>query len=174
VSVLDKDATQKALDHYLKERQAQQQPTPATLPAAEPSYAAGNDLNYLMFNIGADIVGAFARMATRPAGALAATAAGASMAGAAADSGTLSSLSGALAQSGLGESLSLVDIGPASSAIANAVSGDLASGLADSVSTFAESAFGAATEAATEGASSSGLVDLVSDGIGAIVDGMFS
>ena len=68
VSVLDKDATQKALDHYLKERQRQGRPAPA-IDACMPASSPGRnyDLDYLMFDIGTDIVGAFARMAARPA-----------------------------------------------------------------------------------------------------------
>jgi predicted RNA-binding Zn-ribbon protein involved in translation (DUF1610 family) len=170
VSVLDKDATQKALDHYLKERQRQGRPVPvmAPTPAQERNY----DLDYLMFDIGTDIVGAFARMAARPAANVFAQAPAQvdAIAAAATDAASLPTLDAALAQSGLGESLSLVDIGSSGGAISEALAGDLGTGLAESAGTFAEGATNVAADVVSDG----GLVDLVSDGIGAIVEGIFS
>lgn len=172
VSVLDKDATQKALDHYLKERQRQGRPVPAMASPPPSSPGRNYDLDYLMFDIGTDIVGAFARMAARPAAnafAQAPAQVGA-MAAAATDAASLPTLDAALAQSGLGESLSLVDVGSSGGAITEALGGDLATGLADSAGAFAEGATNVAAEVVSDG----GLVDLVSDGIGAIVEGIFS
>jgi Transcription factor zinc-finger len=172
VSVLDKDATQKALDHYLKERQRQGQPVPVMTSAPASSSGRNYDLDYLMFDIGTDIVGAFARMAARPsANAFAALPADAgALALAATDGASLPTLDTALAQSGLGESLSLVDIGNSGGAIGDALGGDLSATLAESAGSFAEGATNAAADVASDG----GLVDLVSDGIGAIVEGIFS
>ncbi|MBL8522168.1 MAG: zf-TFIIB domain-containing protein [Betaproteobacteria bacterium] len=174
VSVLDKDATQKALDHYLKERQRQGRPVPVMAPT--PPSQRNYDLEYLMFDLGTDIVGAFARAAARPAAnAFAAVPAEAAAiaAAAATDVASLPTLDAALAQSGLGESLSLVDVG-GNGAIGEALTGglasDLASGLADSAGSLADGAASAATDVVADG----GLVDLVSDGIGAIVEGVFS
>ncbi len=170
VSVLDKDATQKALDHYLKERKRQGRPAPVVTPMPTSSPGRNYDLDYLMFDIGTDIVGAFARMAARPASALAAMPAGAETVAGAAANTALPSLTDALAQSGLGESFSLVDAGAGGSALGEALSGGLGAGLADSVSTFAEGTMNMAGDMVADG----GLVDLVTDGIGAIVDGIFS
>src|SRR6185369_36784 len=50
VSVLDKDATQKALDHYLKERNRQGRPVPAMTPTT--TSGQNHDLDYLLFDIG--------------------------------------------------------------------------------------------------------------------------
>lgn len=149
VSVLDKDATQKALDHYLKERQ--RQPVPAH--SAAPAAGSGSDLGYLMFDVGTDVVGVFARMAARPSAA-------------AADASALPSLNDALAQSGLENSLSFIDPAAAGGELGNVLTGDMASVLTESSDTLVAGA----AEAAGDG----GLVDLVSDGIGAIVEGIFS
>jgi Zn-finger nucleic acid-binding protein len=171
VSVLDKEATQKALDHYLQERQRQGRPVPPMAASPRPAGGRSSDFDYLMFDIGTDIVGAFARMAARPsAHAFAAAPMGMdALAGAAGDA-TLPSLSDALGSAGLGDTLSLVDAGATGSALSGALAGDLGTGLADSVDSFAGNMLGSTAEVVSD----SGLVDLVSDGIGAIVEGLFS
>jgi hypothetical protein len=166
VSVLDKDATQKALDHYLKERKRQGAPAEIFAPAAAPAQGRDYGMDYLMFNIGTDMVGAFARMAARPASHFGGVAAGGDMMAGAA----LGGLTDAMTKSGLGESLSLVDGGVGSSVLGDALSGDIGASLADSAGAFAEGLTGAAADVASSG----GLVDLVTDGIGAIVEGIFS
>ncbi len=169
VSVLDKEATQKALDHYLKERQRHGRPVPP-MPAPARSERRDYDLDYLMFDIGTDIVGAFARMASRPASAFAAVPISADVLTDAATAGGLPTLSDALSGAGLSDSLSLVDAGTTAGGLGDALTGDLGSGLADSVGSFAGDAMGSAGEVVAD----SGLVDLVTDGIGAIVEGIFN
>jgi len=166
VSVLDKEATQKALDHYLQERRRQGRPLPP-MNSPPPAERRNYDLDYLMFDIGTDIVGAFARMASRPASAFAAVPVSADVMAGAAQAAALPSLDDAIAGAGLADSVSLVDAG---SSLGGALTGDLGTGLADSVGSFAGDALGSTTEVVAD----SGLVDLVSDGIGAIVDGIFS
>ena len=169
VSVLDKEATQKALDHYLRERQRQGKPAPAISPVT--THGRNYDLDYLMFDIGTDIVGAFARIAARPAYSFASIPMSAdSIAGTALDAAAMPTLTDALAQSGLGESISLIDTGMSGGAIGEALSGDLGTGLVESVGTFAEGAMNVARDVVAD----DGLVDLVTDGIGAIVEGIFS
>lgn len=176
VSVLDKDATQKALDHYLQERKRQGQPVPMS-NTPYPADTSNRDLDYLWFDLGTDLVGAFARLASRPAGAWGNAAQAApvgAMTGVAMDSAAaLPTLDEALTGSGLGESLSLVPMDNAGAALNEAVSGDLMASVSDAVSSIGEDA-GALAEGAVETVADSGLVDLVSDGIGSIVEGLFS
>lgn len=181
VSVLDKDATQKALDHYLKERQRQGRPAPATpaLTHYPSSHQTGGGLDYLMFDIGTDVVSAFARLAARPmANAFSAgPAAAETMTGALAETATLPTLDDALTTSGLGDSLSLADAGFANAGLADHALGEtLTSGLGTLGSSASEDASVLAEGAgsAFESVGESGLVDLVGDGIGAIVEGIFS
>ena len=165
VSVLDKDATQKALDRYLAERQRQGRPVPAMTHAPVQERDLGMD--YLLFNIGTDMVGAFARMAARPASHFAGMSAGTDML---ASGASVPGLSDAFAQAGLGESLSLVDSGAGTGVLGDALSGDIGASLANSAGSFADGLTNAAAGVASDG----GLVDLVTDGIGAIVEGIFS
>jgi hypothetical protein len=164
VSVLDKDATQKALDHYLAARQKQGHATPTRVPAQ--TRTRGDLLDYVMFDIGTDIVGAFARSAARATAHLPAAAGGAALMGSGVANAALPDLTEALSQSGLGESLSLLDPNTGGAALG----GELGASLADSAGAFAESVTDVAGDVANEG----GLVDLVSDGIGAIVEGLFN
>ncbi len=161
VSVLDKDATQKALDQYLMERQRQGKPVPTIVHA--PVRESNLGMDYLLFDIGTDMVGAFARMAARPASHLAGISTGADML---AGGASVPALSDAFAQAGLGDSLSLVDSGLGSGAL----SGDIGASLANSAGSFAEGLTNAGADVAGDG----GLVDLVTDGIGAIVEGIFN
>ena len=165
VSVLDKDATQKALDHYLKERQRRGAPAPVM--AHTPRQERDSGMDYLLFNIGTDMVGAFARIAARPASHFPGVAGGAAML---AGGASLPGMSDAMAQAGLGESLSLVDSGGGSGALGDALSGDIGASLTDSADTFTEGLTSTAADVASDG----GLVDLVTDGIGAIVEGIFN
>lgn len=176
VSVLDKEATQKALDHYLQERKRQGQPVPIS-NTPNPTDTRHRDLDYLWFDLGTDLAGAFARLASRPAsawtGASQAIPVGA-MTGAAVDSAAaLPTLDEALSGSGLGESLSLAPMDHAAASLSDAVSGDLLASVTVAASSIGEGA-GSIAEGAVGTAAESGLVDLVSDGIGSIVEGLFS
>jgi hypothetical protein len=176
VSVLDKDATQKALDHYLQERKRQGQPVPVT-NTPYPTDTRNRDLDYLWFDLGTDLVGAFARLAARPSGAWANAAQAVpvgAMAGAAVDSAAaLPTLDEALSGSGLAESLSLVPMDTAGAALSEAVGGDLLASVTEAASSIGEGA-GSLAGGAVEAVADGGLVDLVSDGIGSIVEGLFS
>jgi ribosomal protein L31 len=170
VSVLDKDATQKALDHYLKERARHGRPLP---PAARSPVSPGRDAltDLFWFDVGTDLVGAFARLAARPASALTGAMAPAAPGLMATDMAALPTLDSALASSGLGDSLSLVDTSSAARSIGDLVSGDSLATLANGALT--DGATGA-LEPVGDVAGDGGLVDLVTDGIGSIVDGLFS
>ncbi|MBL8519235.1 MAG: zf-TFIIB domain-containing protein [Betaproteobacteria bacterium] len=173
VSVLDKEATQKALDHYLQERKRQGQPLPVAHHPA-PADAHARDFDYLWFDLGTDLVGAFARLAARPAVAWSSAPVGAmadtSIHTAAA---ALPTLDEALTGSGLGDSLTLVPMDSAGSALGETLGSDLLASAGDAAGGLAESA-GSLAEGAVESVADGGLIDLVGDGIGSIVEGLFS
>ena len=165
ISVLDKDATQKALDQYLMERQRQGRPVPTIVHV--PVHERNLGMDYLLFDIGTDMVGAFARMAARPASHFAGMSAGTDML---AGSASLPGLSDAFTQAGLGESLSLVDSGVGNGVLGDALASDIGASLANSAGSFADGLTNSAAAVDSDG----GLVDLVTDGIGAIVEGIFN
>ena len=171
VSVFDRDAAKKAIDHYLQERQRQ--------PAAGSDRRAGGRAagdqwsSYDRADLGADILYALGRAAVRGVSgtgrAVPVGAAGAAVTpGAFADAGGATSAALPDATSalfgGAGDTASLFgDV--ASSGVGEAAT-DLVSSLGD----------GAALDVAGDVASSAGegIVDLVTDGIGSLLGSLFS
>ena len=200
VSVFDRDAAKKAVDHYLLERQ--KQPTANDSNRRYSGRASGDQWSsYDRADLGSDILYALGRAAARGVSGAgrAAPAAGAGMSsGAFADAGSAadaalpdatSALFGSDLASGLTSTVSdalpsATDalFGAASSGAGDALGAfsDVASsGIADAAAEAGGSAFEAvsdtAVEAAGEMASSIGgsMVDLVTDGIGSLLGALF-
>lgn len=180
VSVLDRDAAQKAINHYLQER-GKYPRRPASTPSVNrrtnPNY--GNDyatttspeLGFYLLDAGVDAVTALARLAAVRSAAAAPTVLP-SAAVLASDADIGGALGSVLADSGTSSLAGGADLLSTGLSSANGTLSDIGSGALDSAGDVVSSMTDGVGDVA--GSSFEGLTDFVSDGIGAIVSSIFS
>jgi hypothetical protein len=174
ISVFDREAAKKAIDHYLKERGKQLPSNAPVIIERGPSTGHHGDYAYTAADLAADAVWAMAHFATRARPWAATGAVGGAVANAGAADLALPTVDSLM--NGTPDAVNLFSTSVGDSLASGATSGlgaDLleGTGLADAGAAALESSSEFVTDIASDAGGS--MLDLVGDGIGAFVSSIF-